>query len=179
MVIKPITSREPWGDLGSRATDSSARGSGGSCGSCARLAASTFSPGEPRGGWRKSAMTGPYPLVKTHITMEHIGKSQFSMGQSINMAIFNSYVSLPEGSWPISIERLDTPGILPSKMWFRSETFCQQTVAARESPTNGQFNDVYWTNQLQGGYANCSNWSCWYILIAGNLSYANINGEII
>ena len=41
--------------------------------------------------------TGIYPLVNVYITME---KSPFFMGKSaISMAMFDSYVKLPEGTW--------------------------------------------------------------------------------
>ena len=38
-----------------------------------------------------------YPLVNIQKTMENIGKSPFLMGKYPIMAIFNSYVKLPEG----------------------------------------------------------------------------------
>ena len=50
---------------------------------------------------------GTYPLVNIQ---KNYGKSQFLMGKStILMAIFNSYVSLPEGTWWINN---------PSQPWF-------------------------------------------------------------
>ena len=64
-------------------------------------AASTFlayrGNGLIRTGWFNTASFQPFELLQVPFLM---GKSPFLMGKlTISMAIFNSYVSLPEGTW--------------------------------------------------------------------------------
>ena len=54
------------------------------------------------------------PLLPSGKRLHNYGKSPFLMGKStISMAIFNSYVSLPEGNQPTTCALHESPSISP------------------------------------------------------------------